>query len=108
MAGRTLGGATVAMIQGRIVVLICFAAGFRVTNLAALPYALVFMLLVAVMFTALGTAILRTVGLPGFSVGHELPGVPLTARGPGIARYTKGSGRCATSELSSLTTAARK
>ena len=57
MAGRTLGGATVAMIQGRIVVLICFAAGFRVTNFAALPYALVFMLLVAVMFTALGTAI---------------------------------------------------
>ena len=57
MIGRTLGGATVAMIQGLIVVLICFAAGFRVTNFQALPIALVFMVLVSVMFTALGTAI---------------------------------------------------
>ncbi|HTR37043.1 MAG TPA: ABC transporter permease [Bryobacteraceae bacterium] len=57
MIGRTLGGATVAMIQGVIVVLICFAAGFRVTNYRALPLAVVFMILVAVMFTALGTAI---------------------------------------------------
>jgi ABC-2 type transport system permease protein len=57
MLGRTLGGATVAMIQGSIVVAICFIAGFRVTNLAALPLAFLFMILVAVMFTALGTAI---------------------------------------------------
>ncbi len=57
MIGRTLGGATVAMIQGVIVVLICFAAGFRVTNYRALPMAVVFMILVAIMFTALGTAI---------------------------------------------------
>jgi ABC-2 type transport system permease protein len=57
MIGRTLGGATVAMIQGVIVVAICFVAGFRVTNYGALPLAIVFMALVAVMFTALGTAI---------------------------------------------------
>ena len=57
MIGRTLGGATVAMIQGLIVVLICLAAGFRVTNFQAIPIALVFMALVAIMFTALGTAI---------------------------------------------------
>ena len=57
MIGRTLGGATVAMIQGLIVVAICFAAGFRVTNYSTLPFGLVFMALVAVMFTALGTAI---------------------------------------------------
>ncbi|HUA17674.1 MAG TPA: ABC transporter permease [Bryobacteraceae bacterium] len=57
MIGRTLGGATVAMIQGLIVILICFAAGFRVTNYKALPLAIVFMILVAIMFTALGTAI---------------------------------------------------
>jgi ABC-2 type transport system permease protein len=57
MIGRTLGGATVAMIQGLIVVLICFAGGFRVTNFHALPVALVFMVLVSIMFTALGTAI---------------------------------------------------
>ena len=57
MIGRTLGGATVSLFQGVIVVLICFAAGFRVTNFTALPMALFFMILVAVMFTALGTAI---------------------------------------------------
>ena len=57
MIGRTLGGATVALIQGFIVVLICFIAGFRVTNYAALPFAVLFMILIAVMFTALGTAI---------------------------------------------------
>src|SRR5271165_137311 len=33
MIGRTLGGATVAMIQGLIVVAICLAAGFRVTTI---------------------------------------------------------------------------
>src|SRR5436305_9473156 len=32
MIGRTLGGATVAMIQGAIVNVICFAPGFRVTK----------------------------------------------------------------------------
>lgn len=57
MIGRTLGGATVALIQGFIVVLICLVAGFRVTNYAALPAAILFMILIAVMFTALGTAI---------------------------------------------------
>jgi ABC-2 type transport system permease protein len=57
MIGRTLGGATVAMIQGLIVVLICLVAGFRVTNFHALPEAILVMLLVSIMFTALGTAI---------------------------------------------------
>jgi ABC-2 type transport system permease protein len=57
MIGRTIGGATVAMIQGLIVVAICLAAGFRVTNWSALPMAILFMLLISVMFTALGTAI---------------------------------------------------
>jgi ABC-2 type transport system permease protein len=57
MAGRTLGGATVALFQGLMVVVICLLAGFRVTSFANLPAALLFMVLVAVMFTALGTAI---------------------------------------------------
>jgi ABC-2 type transport system permease protein len=57
MIGRTLGGATVALIQGLIVVVICLAAGFRVTNFGALPTAVAVMILVAVMFTALGTAV---------------------------------------------------
>jgi len=57
MIGRTVGGATVAMIQGSIVVVICIIAGFRPSHYAGLPYAIVFMVLIAVMFTALGTSI---------------------------------------------------
>src|SRR5580692_12462430 len=37
MAGRTLGGATVALFQGLIVIVICLLAGFRITNFASLP-----------------------------------------------------------------------
>lgn len=57
MIGRTLGGATVAMMQGVIVILICLAAGFRPTNAAGIPAAILFMALIAFVFTALGTAI---------------------------------------------------
>jgi ABC-2 type transport system permease protein len=57
MLGRTLGGATVALIQGVIVVVICLAAGFRPAGLNAWPMAFVFLALIAIMFTALGTAI---------------------------------------------------
>lgn len=57
MMGRTFGGATVAMIQGLIVVAICLLAGFRPASLAGLPLGLLFMALMAVLFTALGTAI---------------------------------------------------
>ena len=57
MIGRTLGGATVAMMQGMIVVVICLLAGFRPVSLAALPLAFLFLALIAIMFTALGTAI---------------------------------------------------
>ena len=57
MLGRTLGGATVAILQGFIVFGISFLAGFRITNLMALPITFVFMALIALIFTALGTAI---------------------------------------------------
>jgi ABC-2 type transport system permease protein len=57
MIGRTLGGATVALFQGFIVVVICFIAGFRVHHWSAVPVALFVMALIAIMFTALGTAI---------------------------------------------------
>jgi ABC-2 type transport system permease protein len=57
MLGRTLGAATVAVIQGSLVMVVCFLAGFRIPNLAALPLALVFMALIACTFSALGTAI---------------------------------------------------
>lgn len=57
MAGRTLGGATVAVIQGIIVFSISLFAGFRLENFYVLPLALIFMILIAILFTALGTAI---------------------------------------------------
>lgn len=56
MIGRTLGGATVAVFQGLIVVLICLAAGFRVRTFATLPMVFVYMILTAILFTAFGTA----------------------------------------------------
>lgn len=57
MLGRTLGGATVASIQGILVLLISLLIGFRPASLLMIPVALVFMFLIAVLFTALGTAI---------------------------------------------------
>lgn len=57
MLGRTLGAATVAVLQGLLVVVVCFIAGFRVHNLLTVPLALVFMALIACVFAALGTAI---------------------------------------------------
>jgi ABC-2 type transport system permease protein len=56
MIGRTLGGATVAVIQGLLIMTVCLIAGFRPYNLAMLPVVFLFMMLIAVVFAALGTA----------------------------------------------------
>jgi len=55
--GRTLGGATVAMLQGIVVLILTTIAGFRLDNYWALPLALLMMFIVALLFTALGTCI---------------------------------------------------
>src|SRR5690349_17981392 len=57
MFGRTLGAATVAMCQGTIVAIICTIAGFRMVDFTMLPLALLFLMLIATVFAALGTAI---------------------------------------------------
>src|SRR5262247_2422559 len=57
MLGRTLGGATVAMLQGVLIFVICLIAGFRPANLTSIPLALLFMALIATVFAALGTVI---------------------------------------------------
>ncbi len=57
MIGRTLGGATVATLQGVIVFGLSYITGFRPISLAMLPLAFLFMFLVALLFTAIGTAI---------------------------------------------------
>ncbi|MFN0102512.1 MAG: ABC transporter permease [Bryobacteraceae bacterium] len=57
MIGRTLGSATIAVMQGPLVLTVCIIAGFRPASLAQLPLAFLFMLLIAIAFAALGTAI---------------------------------------------------
>lgn len=57
MIGRTLGGATVAMLQGTLIFMVCLIAGFRPVILAAIPLGFLFMALIAIVFAALGTAI---------------------------------------------------
>jgi len=57
MIGKTLGGATVATIQGLLVLVICLIAGFRPVNWLTLPLALVFMIMTAIVFAGLGVAI---------------------------------------------------
>jgi len=57
MLGRTLGAATVALIQGLLVATVCLIAGFRPVALAMLPVALLFMGLIASLFAGLGTCI---------------------------------------------------
>ena len=57
MLGRTLGGASVATLQGIIVFVLTLGVGFRPAHVALLPLALVIMFLTALLFTALGTAV---------------------------------------------------
>jgi ABC-2 type transport system permease protein len=57
MFGRTLGGATVAVLQGLIVFFISMIAGFRPNSLSGFFSSVLIMILAAVLFTALGTAI---------------------------------------------------
>ena len=69
MIGKTLGGATVATIQGLLVLIICLIAGFRPVSWAALPIALVFMILTAIVFAGLGMAIGSTLqDMQGFQL----------------------------------------
>jgi ABC-2 type transport system permease protein len=67
--GRTLGSATVALIQGAIVFVVCLIAGFRVAHPLLLPVAVVFMVLIAVFCTAIGTVV--------GSVLEDMQGFPL-------------------------------
>ena len=69
MAGRTLGGATIAIIQGTLVLVVCMLVGFRPQGFAAIPQAFLFMALIAIVFAALGTAIGSTLrDMQGFQL----------------------------------------
>jgi ABC-2 type transport system permease protein len=69
MIGRTLGGATIAMLQGTLLLIVCLLAGFRPHQAALLPVALLFMAMIAIVFAALGTAIGSTLrDMQGFQL----------------------------------------
>jgi ABC-2 type transport system permease protein len=57
MLGKTLGGATVAFIQGSFVLILTMIVGFKVENIFMIPLALIAMFLTALFFTALGISI---------------------------------------------------
>ena len=57
MFGRTLGGATNSFLQGVLVLVLTMFFGFRFESFALLPVAVLFMALIALFFTALGTSI---------------------------------------------------
>ena len=75
MIGRTLGGATVALMQGLLVTIVCLIAGFRPVHLALIPIAFGFMALIAILFAAVGHGHrLGTARYARVSAHHELPG----------------------------------
>ena len=57
MIGRTVGGATVALCQGLLIFAVSLIAGFRPATLLVVPLAVLFMALVALVFSAMGTII---------------------------------------------------
>ena len=68
MIGRTLGGATVAFFQGVIIFLITIPLGFD-PNFVMLPFGFLFMVMIALFFTALGTCIASVLkDLQGFQL----------------------------------------
>jgi ABC-2 type transport system permease protein len=69
MLGRTLGGATVALFQGLLILVVCLIAGFRPQNWLAIPSSLLFVALIAIVFAALGTNIGSVIkDMQGFQV----------------------------------------
>jgi ABC-2 type transport system permease protein len=57
MFGRILGGATEALFQGILVLIISIIIGFHIHSYTLLAMSLLFMALISLFFTALGTAI---------------------------------------------------
>jgi ABC-2 type transport system permease protein len=57
MSGQTLGGATTAVIQGSLILVLSVLVGFPLSNLAGFLIALAFMILIGISFTAFGIAI---------------------------------------------------
>ncbi|MGV8172383.1 MAG: ABC transporter permease [Candidatus Woesearchaeota archaeon] len=57
MIGRTLGGATVSVLQGLLILIVSTFIGFKMPHLVAILIGIFFMFMIALLFTAIGTAI---------------------------------------------------
>ncbi len=69
MLGKTLGGATVAAFQGIVVFILILFIGFRPQSLLMLPVALLFIVLIAILFTSLGIALASSItDMQGFQL----------------------------------------
>jgi ABC-2 type transport system permease protein len=78
MLGRTLGGATTAVFQGLIVLLLSMIFGFRIETFLLIPQMLFFMILIALLFTALGSAIASVIeDMQGFQLIMNFLVMPL-------------------------------
>jgi ABC-2 type transport system permease protein len=78
MVGRTLGGATIAVLQGTLVLVVCLIAGFRPHHFTALPIAFMFMVMIAIVFAALGTVIGSTLrDMQGFQLTMNFLVMPI-------------------------------
>jgi ABC-2 type transport system permease protein len=78
MLGRTLGGATVAIIQGVLIFVVTLIVGFRPQSMLAVPVAFLIIILVAVVFAALATAIGSTLKeMQGFQMIMNFLVMPL-------------------------------
>jgi ABC-2 type transport system permease protein len=78
MIGRTLGGATVAVLQGTLILVVCVIAGFRPYSWLSLPVAFFFVILIAIVFAALGTALGSAIkDMQGFQLVMNFMVLPL-------------------------------
>jgi len=76
--GRTLGGATVAVLQGLLIFAATLVAGFRPVSLLAIPAAFLVIALIAIVFAALATAIGSTLKeMQGFQMVMNFFVMPL-------------------------------
>ncbi len=57
LLGKTLGGATVATIQGILILILTLIVGFTLPDLAVIPLAIIFMFLIAIFYTLVGITI---------------------------------------------------
>jgi ABC-2 type transport system permease protein len=78
MLGKTLGGATVAILQGVLMLVIACVIGFRPAHLLNVPLGIAIMALIAIVFAALGTAIGSTLqDMQGFQLTMNFLVMPL-------------------------------